>query len=148
MRGLTIFPRCALVYLGGMSAVRWFGRLASTICVGCAVAFLWSRPAFGRGSLAVLAFIYGAAVLLALGSRLAMLRSVVVTARGWMLLPLVGRARFMAPIAEVYEQGDDVIALGIDGRTTVLGVDRFPSRNTAVVRQSLVEVLRRSSAFH
>ena len=148
MRGLTVFPRGVLVYLGGMGAVRWISRLASTLCLGCALAFLWSRLVFGRSNFALFGFIYGAGLLLALGSRLAMLHSVVVTSRAWMLLPLVGRAKFMAPIADVYECGDDVIALGIDGRTTVLGVDGFPSRDTSVVRQSLVEALRRSGEFH
>jgi hypothetical protein len=124
MRELTIFPRGALVYLGGMNAVCWWGRLASTICVGCAVTFLGSRLALGSRGLALLGFTYGVAVVLALGSRLAMLHSVVVTSRDWMLLSLVARANFIAPIADVYEQEDDVIALGIDG-TAVLAVDRF-----------------------
>ena len=147
MREPTIFPR-ALVYLGGMGAIRWFGRLAFTLCVGCAVTFLWSRLAFGCCSVVLVGLTYGSAVLLTVGSRLAVLHSVVVTSRGWVLLPLVGPAKFMAPVTVVYEQGDDVVVLGIDGRTTVLGVDRFPSRSTTAVRRSLVEALRQSAAFY
>ncbi len=146
MRNRTIFPRCALVYVGGMKAIRWFGRLASAICVGCAVAFVWSALAFGRGNVVIVGVTYAAAVLVGVGNRLTRLHSVAVTPRGWMLLPLVGQAKFMAPIADVYERGEDVVAVGIDGRTTVLGVDRFPFRDRAVVRRSLVRALRGSAA--
>jgi hypothetical protein len=135
-------PR-VFVYVGGMAAVRSIGRIASTSCVGCAVLFLCSVLLQGRtGHLAFLGFMYVAAVLLAIGNRLVMLRSVIVKRDGWMLVPLLGRPRHMPPLADVYEQGDDVIALGIDGRTTVLGVDRFPLVKQAIVRSSLVQALR------
>ncbi len=147
MRHRTIFPGCALVYVGGMQAIRWLGRLASVICVGCAVAFVWSALAFGRINFVIVATTYVAAVLVAVGHRLARLHSVAVTPRGWTLLPLLGQAKFMAPIADVYERGEDVVAVGIDGRTTVLGVDRFPFRDRAVVRRSLVRALRGPATF-
>lgn len=140
--------RYPLVYLGGMSAVRWLGRLASAICIGCAVAFVWSAPPSGHFHFALAAAIYAAAVLCAVSSRLAMLHSVVVTRHGWMLRPLVGRAKFMAPIADVYERGDDVVALGIDGRTTLLGIHRFPFRNPADIRRALVETLDCTARLH
>jgi hypothetical protein len=115
--------------------------------VGCAVAFVWSALAFGRINIVVVGATYAAAVLAGVGNRLVRLHSVAVTSRGWMLLPLVGEARFVAPIADVYERVEDVVAVGIDGRTTVLGVDRFPFRDRAVVRRSLVRALRGPAAF-
>jgi hypothetical protein len=147
MRYRTIFPRCALVYLGGMRAIRWFGRLASAICVGCAVAFAWSALAFGRLNVVVVVAVYLGAVVAAVGNRLAKLHSVALSTGGWMLLPLVGRPKSMAPVTEVYERGDDVIALGIDGSTTVLGVDRLPFRDGTVTRRSLVQALRGTAAL-
>jgi hypothetical protein len=142
MRYRTLFPRCALVYLGGMRAVRWLGRLAMTVCVGCAVAFAWSALAFGRINIVLVAAVCSSAVMVAIGNRVARLHSLAVTASGWMLLPLFGRARSMAPIADVYERGDDVIAVGIDGRTTILGVDSFPFRDRTTTRRSIVRALR------
>ena len=147
MRNRTILPRCALVYVGGMEAIRWLGRLAVALCAGCAVAVVWSALAFGRLNVAVLGATYAAAVLVGVGNRLARLHSVAVTPHGWMLLPLLGQAKVMAPVADIYERGEDVVAVGIDGRTTVLGVDRFPFRDRAVVRRSLVRALRGPAAF-
>jgi hypothetical protein len=95
MRYRTIFPRCALVYLGGMRAIRWFGRLASAICVGCAVAFAWSALAFGRLNVVVVVAVYLGAIVAAVGNRLAKLHSVALTTGGWMLLPLVGRPKLL-----------------------------------------------------
>ena len=69
------------------------------------------------------------------------------TPRGWMLLPLMGHTKLMAPVADVYERGEDVVAVGIDGRTTVLGADRYPFRDRAAVRRSLVRALRGPAAF-
>jgi hypothetical protein len=147
MRRRTNFPRCALVYMGGMQATRWLDRLASVLCVGCAVAFVWSALAFGRINVVAVSATYVVAILVGVGNRLARLHSVALTQRGWMLLPIVGQAKFMAPAADVYERGEDVVAVGIDGRTTVLGVDRFPFRDRAVVRRSLVRALRGPAAF-
>jgi hypothetical protein len=147
MHHRTIFPRCALVYLGGMQATRWLDRLASVICVGCAIAFVWAALALGRINVVIVSATYAFAILVGVGNRLARLHSVAVIPRGWMLLPIVGQAKFMAPTADVYERGEDVVAVGIDGRTTVLGVDRFPFRDRAVVRRSLVRALRGPAAF-
>jgi hypothetical protein len=147
MRHRTIFPRCALVYMGGMRATRWLDRLASAICVGCAIAFARSAHAFGGASVVVVSATCAIAILVGVGNRLARLHSVAVTPRGWMLLPIVGQAKCMAPTADVYEHGEDVVAVGIDGRTTLLGVDRFPFRDRALVRRSLVRALRGPAAF-
>lgn len=142
MGGLSVFRRCAFVYLGGMGAVRWSGRLAGTACVGCGGAFLWAAVQFNRFNVALVAGVLGLAVLFALGTRVVMLHSVVVTPLGWMLVPIFGRAKFMAPVADVYECGDDVVTLGLDGQTTVLGIDDFPFRKRTDLRRWLVETLR------
>jgi len=139
--------RAALVYLGGMRAVRSLGRVASTVCISASAAFVWSVLAHERVSLAVPAAIYAVGMLLPLGCRLWMLHSILLTQDGgWLLLPLLGRPKPMAPIADVSEQGDDLVVIGIDGRKTVLGVDRFPFRDRASVRHSLAETLRRTMA--
>jgi hypothetical protein len=138
-------PRRALVYVGGMQAVRSLGRLASLVCVSGAAASLRSVLSRGRTNFAFLAIVCAAAIVVAVGSRVTTLHSVVVRRGCWMLLPLVGKPKFMAPVVEVYEHGDDVIAIGIDGRTTVLGVGRFPFREHAAVRRSLVEAMRRAN---
>jgi hypothetical protein len=145
--GPALASRGAFVYVGGMSAIRSLGRLGSTVCVGCAVFLLWSGAGFGRASVGLAGLVCAAALALAVGSRLLALRSVVVTRDGWMLISLLGRAEYMAPLADVYEQNEDVVALGLDGRTTLLGVDRLPFRKRSAARHSLVEALRRSTQF-
>lgn len=57
----------------------------------------------------------------------------------------VASAVCVSSIIDAYEKGDDVVATGIDGRTVVLGVDRFPFRDPAPIRRTLVEELRRSA---
>jgi hypothetical protein len=136
--------RRVLVYLGGMRAVRSCGWLASAICVGCAVLFLACVTLRGESRrLPWFGLVYAAAVAFAVVSRLVLLRAVALTRDGWLLVPLLGRAKVMPPLVDVYEQGDDVIVVGMDGQTTLLGVDRFPSRREAEVRRDLVEALRR-----
>ena len=46
----------------GMRSIRWLGTLASVICAGCAVVFLWSALAFGWINFFVVGATYAAAV--------------------------------------------------------------------------------------
>jgi hypothetical protein len=132
-----------LVYVGGMRAVRTLGRIASAVCVSCSAILIWSALHHQHVDIVLLLLTYGAAFAFALASRLCMLRSITWTSSGCVLVPLYGRPKAVPPVVDVYEHGEDVVALGIDGRSIVLGVDRFPFRDAAATRRLLVEELRR-----
>jgi hypothetical protein len=117
--------------------------MASAVCVSCSAVLVWSAVKHEHIDVVLLLLTYSAAFVFAIASRLCMLRSVTWTPSGCMLVPLYGRPKPVPPLVDVYERGEDVVALGIDGRPIVLGVDRFPFRNSAATRRLLVEELRR-----
>ena len=123
--------RRPLVYLGGMARVRGCGRLASLFCVTSCAVFLWKQVLHQPTDLRRLIALYLVGLLFAIGIRLWALRQVVATRGGWLLAPLIGPARPMPPVRHAFVRGDDVVAVAIDGRLTVLGVDRFPFRESA-----------------
>jgi len=135
--------RQPLVYLGGMRRVRALSRLASLFCVASCAAFLWRQVLHQPTDLRRLVALYLVGLLVAIGVRLLALRQVVVTRGGWLLAPLIGPARPIPLARDVYVRGDDVVAVAIDGRLLVLGVDRFPFRDPAAVRRSLLANLPR-----
>jgi Na+/melibiose symporter-like transporter len=131
-----------------MRSVRMLGRIAAAVCVSCSAILIWSALKHERVDAGWLLLAYAFAFLFALASRLCMLRSVAWTAKGCLLVPLYGRPQRVPPVVDVYERGEDVIALGVDGRPVVLGVDRFPFRDAPAVRRLLVEELRRRGDSH
>ena len=134
--------RC-LVYLGGMGAVRAVTRGTVAVCVA-SVVLLLAFPAQGRSvALTPLVVLHLSAIVLSVGFRLHVLRSLVLTDDGWVLVPLIGRARQMLPIADIYSTEDDVIVLDRSGRVLLLGVGRLGGRDSLRVRTALVLALRR-----
>lgn len=132
-----------LVYLGGMRRVRALTRLGSLFCLTSCAVFLWRQvlhePTDPRRFIAL----YLLGLFFAIGARLLALRQVVATRGRWLLAPLIGPARVMPPVRDAFVREDDVVAVGIDGKWVVLGVDRFPSRDPARVRRSLLRDLPR-----
>jgi hypothetical protein len=130
--------RQPLVYLGGMRRVRALARLGSLFCLTACAVFLGRQVLHEPTDLRRFIALYLIGLLFAIGVRLLALRQVVATRGGWLLAPLIGPARPMPPVRDVFVRGDDVVALGVDGRLIVLGVDRFPYRDPAAVRRSLL----------
>ena len=82
-------------------------------------------------------------IIFAVGARLLALRHVIVTRGGWLLAPLLGRARPMPRLQKVFSSGDDIVAVRGNGKLITLGVDRFPYRDPTAVRASLLRSLPR-----
>jgi len=130
--------RQPLVYLGGMRRVRALTRLGSLFCLICCAVFLWRQVLHEPSDVRRFIALYLAGFLFAIGVRLVALRQVVAAHGRWLLAPLIGRASPMPPVQRVFVRGEDVVAVAIDGTLIVLGVDRFPFRDPATVRRSLV----------
>jgi hypothetical protein len=135
--------RQPLVYLGGMRRVRALTRLGSLFCLMSCAVFLWRQVLHEPTDTRRFIALYLVGLLFAIGARLLALRQVVATPGGWLLAPLIGRARPMLPVRGVVVRGEDVVAMAVDGRLIVLGVDRFPFRDPTTVRRSLVRNIPR-----
>lgn len=135
--------RLPLAYLGGVRAVRMLTTSVVAVSVLLSALLLWTLVETHEPAIATsLVALQLATVAIAVLVRLRALRTVVVTQDAWLLVPLLGKPQRMPRAADAYESGEDVIAVGIDGRTTVLGVDRFPFRRPRETRLALIESLR------
>jgi hypothetical protein len=135
--------RQPLVYVGGMRRVRALTRLGSLFCLMSCAVFLWRQVLHEPTDMRRFIALYLIGLLFAIGARLLALRQVVATPGGWLLAPFIGRARPMPPVRGVFVRGEDVVAVAVDGKLIVLGIDRFPFRDPATIRRSLVRNLPR-----
>jgi hypothetical protein len=140
--GIARAWRC-LVYLGGMARVRAVTRTLVTLCAGSVVLLLVLRA--NRPSVDVTPFagLVVASLVFSLGVRLHAVRLVSFARGAWALAPMVGPARRMPPVVDVYETHDDVVVLDRDGTVILLGVDRLGGRDPSRTRQVLVDTLPR-----
>ena len=133
------------MYLGGVRQVRTLTAHLTTGCVLSSALFmvhLAHTHDFRSLAIAIIANV--GAVAFAVGVRLAALRTVVTSDHGWMLVPLVGRARPMPRrLVDLYIADDDIVAVGTDGRSFVLGIEKLPFRDHRAARFGLLEALKR-----
>lgn len=136
--------RQPLVYLGGMGRVRAFTRLGTLFCLTSCAVFFCRQLLHEPIKLMPFIALYLAGFVVAVGARLWALRQVVSRRGGWFLAPLIGPARPIPTAQHLFVRGDDVVAVTLNGRRLVFGVDRLPSRDPAAVRRSLLRNLPRS----
>jgi hypothetical protein len=128
-----------------MRALRLLDRVGSTSCVCVTGAFVWRALTAKPLSLSILVTTCLAGILFVIAVRLWTIRWIVLVPGGWMLVPLLRSPQPMPRIVDVYQSGDDVVAVCTGGRTVVLGIDPFPFRDPDVVRCALIAELRRRS---
>jgi len=131
-----------LVYLGGMAAVRSLCAPAWALCASGVALLVWSIAVRAMYNIAFFAVLCAGMIAFIVVTCLRSLHAVYIREDRWILVPVWGKSKPRGPALEVYESADDVIAIGLDGHVTVLGVGRFPFRNRAALRRSLAGALR------
>lgn len=131
-------------YLGGVAELRVVTTtLAFGVVVLSTLGIAYGLAAHDlRGGLLVVALTTVAALLLALVARVHAFRRIVLDNGTWSLVPLVGAPVRMALLVDLYERGEDVVAVDVKGRSTVLGIETSPFHDGHDARRTIVSMLR------
>jgi hypothetical protein len=115
--------------------VRTITSSVVAICACLSALVLWtlSRPAHEHLIVPTLVVIQLAVLAWGIAVRITALRRVRTNNTEWSLVPLLGHDEPMPALIDVYERDGDVVALGADGKTIVLGVPSL-ARNASLLR--------------